>query len=103
MIKAWAKKFYNSTAWKKTRESYISKRKYIDGGLCEVCKQNLGYIVHHIEPLTMNNVDDPFISLDHENLSYECKDCHDKHEGHGVGSKSEWQAVFDNDGNPLPK
>ena len=47
MAKEWAKPFYNSTAWKKLRMSYIAKVY----GLCEWCGEP-GYIVDHIKELT---------------------------------------------------
>lgn len=75
----------------------------IDGGMCECCGQQLGYMVHHKIILTENNINNPDISLNHEKLSYECKDCHDKHEGHGVKNKSkELLVLFDENGQPMP-
>ncbi len=47
MAKDWAKAFYKSAAWQKCRDSYIAKRIAADGGLCEECQEELGYIVHH--------------------------------------------------------
>ena len=78
MAKEWAKSFYNSKAWQECRESYIT---YVFG-LCERC-DNPGYILHHKIHLTPNNISDPIISLNHDNLEYVCKRCHD--EEHGVG------------------
>ena len=90
MAKDWAKSFYRSKSWLDCRDSYISKRMQIDGGLCEVCHK------------TAENITNPWITLAHDNLSYECKVCHDQHEGHGIKNKSEWLAKFDADGNPYP-
>ena len=56
-------KFYHSTAWKKCREQIILSRYQ----LCEKCGKK-GTEVHHIIPLTDENVDDPMISLNPENL-----------------------------------
>lgn len=78
MAKQWAKSFYNSKKWKECRSGYISIRQSIDGGMCELCKQNLGYIVHHKETLTSNNVSNPEISLNYDMLMYVCHDCHNK-------------------------
>lgn len=100
MAKEFAKGFYNSKAWERCRDSYIAQRVAIDGGLCETCHEAVGYIVHHKEPLTPQNINDPTIALNHELLEYDCKDCHDRKEGHGVGSKMEMVVcVFDNEGN----
>ena len=103
MAKVWAKSFYKSKAWQRCRESYIAERIMIDGGLCEVCHNNLGYIVHHRTHLTPDNINNPEIALKHDNLSYECKECHDKHEGHGIGNKGmRLLVIFNADGQPVP-
>lgn len=103
MAKSWAKAFYKSKTWQLCRYSYIAKRIKIDGGLCEVCHENPGHIVHHKVTLTTENINDPDISLNHELLSYECKDCHDKHEGHGISNKGVGLLVdFDKAGQPFP-
>lgn len=73
MAKEYAKKFYNSKAWQDCRGSYISKVH----GLCEHCKDiTPGYIVDHIEEITPDNIGDPEITLNHENLQYLCLPCH---------------------------
>ena len=102
-MKDWARSFYKSKAWIKCRNAYISKRINIDGGLCEECKDNLGYIVHHKEHLTKNNIDDPEISLNEDNLEFVCKTCHDDFEGHGVkhGHKLKPLVIFDETGMPI--
>ncbi len=101
MAKVWAKWFYNSDAWQASRNGYIQERIRIDGGVCEVCRQRLGYVVHHKIPLTPQNIRDPDIALNWKNFSYECKPCHDQHEGHGVVRASELVCSFDDDGNPI--
>lgn len=104
MAKEFAKAFYNSKVWKRCRNSYIAKRRRIDGGLCEVCHEKVGYMVHHKVPLTPENINNPDITLNHDLLSYECKDCHDEHEGHGIRKKGEGLLVeFDENGQPVPK
>jgi 5-methylcytosine-specific restriction protein A len=78
MAKEWAKKFYNSKAWQKCREGYIDTVH----GLCETCldknKLTPGYILHHKTWLTPENINDPNITLNWDNLKYECQDCHNK-------------------------
>jgi len=82
MSQPWAKKLYNSKEWKKCRKAYIESVH----GMCERCmskgKYNPGYIVHHKTWLTIANIDDPNITLNHNNLYYICKDCHEV-EHHG--------------------
>ncbi len=102
MAKEWAKSFYKSDKWIKCRNSYIQNRIRIDGGMCEECKKRIGYIVHHKINLSPTNIDDPEVTLNHNNLEYVCKDCHDHFDGHGVGNKSpEVICNFDDDGNPI--
>ena len=71
MAAIWAKKFYNSKAWKRCRASYISKV----FGLCELCS-DAGYILDHITELTEQNINDVNITLNHDNLQFLCLSCH---------------------------
>lgn len=70
-----AKKFYNSTAWKKCRASYINSLVDV---LCEHCQFNLGYIVDHKEEINIHNINNPMITLNHDNFQYLCLECHNK-------------------------
>lgn len=76
MAKEWAKPFYNGKLWKKSRASFIEKRKSIDGGLCQHCRNRLGYIVDHKIELNPDNINDPNIALNHSNYQYLCTVCH---------------------------
>ena len=100
-MKPFAKQFYASKAWKNCRKSYISQRMLIDGGLCEECHEEQGYILHHKILLTEQNINNPNISLNHSNLKYVCKKCHDQYEGHGVGTVVPLDVLFDKDGMPI--
>ncbi|OMF35326.1 HNH endonuclease [Paenibacillus sp. FSL H8-0548] len=73
MMKPWAKKFYNSKAWKDCRKVKIAEVH----GLCERCP-NPGYIVHHTTYLTPKNINDPWVSLNTALLEYVCRDCHNE-------------------------
>ena len=75
--------FYTSRRWRKCRTAFaISK-----GNLCERCLSR-GIInpgtkdqpleTHHKIPLTRDNVTDPAVSLNWENLELLCKRCHDE-------------------------
>ena len=102
MAKKWAKSFYNSKQWKRCRDSYIEHRISIDGGMCEECKDEQGYIVHHEILLTPENINNPDIALNHKYLKYVCKGCHDEYEEHGVGQKKvKTLCMFDKDGQPI--
>ena len=100
MAKNFAKSFYKSKAWGACRASYIAKRIMIDGGMCEQCHERPGYIVHHKIPLTPTNINNPDITLNHCNLKYDCKTCHDAEPEHFI--KSRLLCQFDADGQPLP-
>lgn len=103
MAQAWARPFYNSTDWLRARDLYIQKRMMIDGGLCEECHSEPGYIVHHKIHLTEENVNDCEVSLNMKNFEYVCKDCHDSFEGHGAGGHGKAKALcaFDSTGQPI--
>lgn len=101
-MKDFAKKFYMSKAWQRCRAAYIAKRIAIDGGVCQVCGREQGYIVHHIVALNEKNITDPHVTLNHNNLRYECKQCHDDEEGHYLDGKGikRLVCIFDESGQP---
>ena len=71
MAREFSKSFYNSKEWQKCR-SYVLKR---DNYLCTKCG-NPAEEVHHIIHLTPQNITDISISLNPDNLTCLCKDCH---------------------------
>ncbi len=103
MAKTWARSFYNSTAWIRARDLYIKERMLCDGGLCEECHTEPGYIVHHKIHLTEENVNDCDVSLNMKNFEYVCKACHDSIEGHGAGGhgKAKCLCTFTPGGQPI--
>lgn len=92
-MKPFAKKFYKSLAWKKCRATYIPKV----FGLCEHCDEP-GYIVDHIVEITPENINDPNITLNHENLQYLCLPCHNK-KTFGKAAVNQEGLMFDEEGN----
>ena len=76
MSKQFARAFYDSDAWKDTREAYKKSVNY----LCERClKQGIykpGSIVHHKIHLTPANINDPNITLSFDNLELLCREHH---------------------------
>ena len=97
MAKEFAKAFYHSKAWQRCRASFIAERITIDGGMCEHCKERPGYIVDHKEELSSNNIDNPDISLNHDNFQYLCLSCHNK-----KTFRKNFIGEFDKDGQPIP-
>lgn len=72
------KQFYRSGSWRRARQAYIDYRSSIDGGLCEVCGEEPGKIVHHKIWIDDDTCNDPSISLDQNNFRYECQTCHNR-------------------------
>ena len=75
-MKEFARYFYSSKAWQHTRTAYAKSKR----NLCEVCLSKgivkPGEIVHHKIHLTPENINDPSITLDWNNLQLVCRDCH---------------------------
>ena len=75
--------FYVSWKWRKCRKAFAESK----GNLCERCMSR-GLIqagskdrpleVHHKIPITADNVNDPMVTLNWENLELLCKECHDQ-------------------------
>ena len=78
IMRDFAKRFYKSKIWQATRKAYASSV----SGLCERCLMAglyvPGEIVHHKIALTPDNINDPGISLNWDNLELLCRDCHGK-------------------------
>lgn len=72
-MKEYAKGFYRSKTWRRTREAYVKSQ----NGLCERCKQ-AGDIVHHKKYITPRNIGNALVTLDWSNLELLCQDCHNK-------------------------
>lgn len=94
-MKDYAKGFYNRK-WLPCRDAYRAHRVSVDGGMCERCHNALGYIVHHKTELTAENISDPEIALNFDNLEYVCLECHNRI--HGVGTNKN-RVCFDAEGN----
>ena len=63
--------FYNSSRWRKVRNYVMAKNNY----LCQRC-QKPATIVHHIEHLNDDNLNDVDIALNENNLMTVCHECH---------------------------
>lgn len=75
-MKPYAEGFYKSKRWQECREAYAKSKGY----LCERCKAKgilkPGVIVHHKIHITQENINDPSVTLDWNNLMLLCRDCH---------------------------
>lgn len=90
--KEYAKRFYKSAAWRHCRNAYF-KSKY---GLCERCA-GTGAIVHHVKYITPDNIHDPEITLNHDNLELLCATCH-QHEHYQKHNPVAVGLTFDENG-----
>lgn len=82
-MKEYAERFYKSKAWQACRIAYAKSV----GGLCENClkhgKYNAGVIVHHKVHITPENITNPYITMNFDNLELLCRDCHaEQHSDH---------------------
>lgn len=80
-MQSWAETFYKSQAWKSIRDVAIRRDAY----LCVDCMHE-GRVtpaeeVHHIIPLTPENIHDPNITLALDNLVSVCRECHKARHG----------------------
>ena len=92
MAKEWAKWFYASMAWTKCRLAFLKSKFFI----CERC-EGAATIAHHKEYLTPDNVNDPYVTLNWDNLEALCQDCHNKeHHNSGEGVIRDGLAFDDN-------
>ena len=70
--------FYKSRQWQRCRSAYAASV----GMICERCEQKgiikPGYIVHHKEYITPENLNDPEIAFAFGNLEMLCLECHNK-------------------------
>ena len=77
-MKEFAEVFYSSTAWKDCRRAYAKSK----GNLCERClakgEIKAGEIVHHKKYLTPDNIGDPDVTLNWNNLELVCRQCHEE-------------------------
>lgn len=104
--------FYKSKLWNQVKNSVWLKQHC----LCAICgkpcyvdgisewipkEQRLKGIVHHIEHLHSNNLDDDSIAIDENNLIGLCIDCHNQE--HFKSNSTRNNVMFDEDGNLIKK
>ena len=100
MAKEFAKRFYKSKSWRECRKAYVTNV----CGLCERCLEGnkvvAGEELHHIKHLTPENINDPYISLNWDNLKFLCKTCHNEVHTRFESSEVIREGLtFDNNGN----
>lgn len=90
VAREFAKKFYMSPLWERTRRLYLLSRH----GLCERCG-NAGKIVHHQIELTPANIQQIDTTCGWDNLELLCQDCHAA--AHGLSATADG-LLFNEDG-----
>jgi 5-methylcytosine-specific restriction protein A len=92
MAREFSRKFYNSKQWIRCREAYKQSK----FGLCERCSMP-GEEVHHKTYLSPENINDPNVTLNWENLELLCQSCHSKEHMTKYGPLRE-DVMFDSNG-----
>ena len=81
VMKPYAERFYKSQEWQRCRE-YVWQR---DRGLCVDCikrgRVTAAEEVHHVTEITPENITDPGITLNPDNLVSLCRECHRRRHG----------------------
>lgn len=72
MAKQFSKAFYKSRLWQDCRESYAKSK----GWVCERCGRPGSFEVHHKILLTPENINDPSVTTNWDNLCLLCWSCH---------------------------
>lgn len=88
-MKEYARNFYNSKAWRDISRLYMANKHYV----CERCG-GAASICHHKKYITPQNITNPAITLNMDNLECLCQECHNQEHSAKV-----CRAVFDADGN----
>lgn len=94
MSQSFAKKFYRSLAWRQCRTAYIASIY----GLCAKCDNEPGLILHHKIALNSQNINNPDITLNFDNLEFLCLTHHNAING----KQAEQRYFFDSNGNVIP-
>ena len=71
MAREFSEAFYNSKQWRECRKVVFNEA----NGICQKCGEP-GEEVHHKIHLTPNNISDPVITLNKDNLILLCRNCH---------------------------
>lgn len=85
-------KFYSTKMWQRARNLALANARY----QCDVCGSPKDLQVHHIIPITLNNINDKNVTINQNNLQVLCVRCHNSIErGKGHTAKG---VKFDKNG-----
>ena len=75
-MREFARSFYSSITWQNCRATYLKSV----GHICERCFSfgifTPATVVHHVIHLSPENINDPNVTLNFDNLRALCVDCH---------------------------
>ena len=97
MAKDFAQVFYHSKLWKNVRAEAMHRDMYT----CQMCYAKAEE-VHHIIPLTPENINDYNISLNLKNLTSLCKKCHTRITA-GYTGDIDTEYIFDEEGQVIKR
>lgn len=98
MAKKFSEKIYSSQKWKRLRKQIAESNFYI----CQMCGRPFSsddIIIHHITHINQDNVDDPNVTFNSDNLCCVCRSCHAKIHRDDYRKKRGRNILFDADGN----
>lgn len=101
MAREFSRHIYESRRWRKCAKAYAESKLYV----CEKCHNAIPhkdgrpqrFIVHHIRPLTPDNIGDDATVYGWDNLMLLCQECHNAI--HARGEDGGRRVCFDEDGN----
>ena len=70
-MREFARAFYNSKEWRTCSRAFMQSRHYV----CDRCG-GVAVICHHKNHLSPENINNPAVTLNWENLEALCMDCH---------------------------
>ena len=97
VAKEYAKPFYKSKLWQETRQYILKRDKY----RCQECG-GIAEEVHHKEWLTSENINDPNIAVNPDNLVSLCYKCHKEKHKKLCNQIVEVNYKFDGNGDIIP-
>jgi len=80
-VKKFAESFYKSAAWQSCRDTAIRRDRFLCVDCLKQGRHSPAEEVHHIVPITPENINDPEITLNLSNLVSLCRECHKARHG----------------------
>ena len=75
-MQKYAEQFYKSTAWQNIQRIAMQRDRFLCVECMKAGRITPAALVHHIKPITRQNINDPEITLNLDNLEAVCVQCH---------------------------